>query len=151
MEICFSVRAENGDIHKLRRAPNAQKQYEVWKTEQLEKFGSLNDMLRNKIFGHDLVKHPATGKLVVDSRSTRRERVVIRENDFPYDFEANIDHHVIWFESHAPPTDACIKDAIAGCFLSSRPSCFWVNPPHLRSVEGLHHAHVLSLRNGALY
>lgn len=60
-------------------------------------------------------------------------RVVWRENDFPYSFEAGIEHHNIW--SSAPLPEAEVEAVIA----ERRPEGEWdalwfVNPPVLMSV-----------------
>jgi hypothetical protein len=65
--------------------------------------------------------------------------------DFPYNFEAGVEHHNVW--ASRPLADAELAAAVA----SHRPPAAWeavwfVNPASLASIPTVWHAHVLSRR-----
>ena len=86
-----------------------------------------------------------------------RPALAWRRNDFPYNFEAGIEHHVLWSPS-GPLPDEAIREEIAawlsglhpaasvGCGSHSYETLWWVNPPELQSIRACWHAHVLLRR-----
>jgi len=134
----------SGQVHRLRRSAQQLAEYRAWRNETLAKFDTIADYLRHRVFGHRL-RRQGNGRHVAEPPSPNDEpRIVWRPNDFPYYFEAGIEHHILWYEQ-GPPTDESVAEAIA----RERPgyeTVTWVNPVELQSVRGLHHAHVLSIR-----
>jgi len=69
-------------------------------------------------------------------------RLVWLDNDFPYALQAGIQHRVLW--SSGGLDEATLRAAIAEQYDAARWECAWfVNPPALKSVMGIEHAHVL--------
>lgn len=85
--------------------------------------------------------------------------VAWKRNDFPYNLESGIEHHVLWSPS-GPLRDEAIQEEIAAWLLALPPAAadnvghgshyyetqWWVNPPELQSIRACWHAHVLLRR-----
>ncbi len=70
--------------------------------------------------------------------------VVWVNNDFPYNLEAGIEHHLLWSAG-----GALSDEQVAQTVAAQRPSSDWetlifVNPVRLQSVTNVWHAHCLS-------
>jgi hypothetical protein len=69
-------------------------------------------------------------------------RLVWLDNDYPYALDPCIQHRLLW--STGELDVATIEAAIAKEYDGTRYDCvFFVNPPELKSVIGIEHAHVL--------
>uniref|UniRef100_A0A6V2MH38 Uncharacterized protein n=1 Tax=Ditylum brightwellii TaxID=49249 RepID=A0A6V2MH38_9STRA len=70
-------------------------------------------------------------------------------NDFPYNFEDNIEHWCLWklCGSVTPDEIDDAKQKLKNMGNVSK-TLHWVNPPHLQSLPGINHAHILCLRKG---
>jgi len=113
-----------------------------------------------------------------DERRLRPQRRIVVRNDFPYYFEDGIEHWCLWKlgctddanyddndggpEDQGEVTEKDIEWAQRQLVLDGNSSLnsavrnrgvivdtlYWVNPPHLKSVPGIDHAHILCLRKG---
>lgn len=103
-------------------------------------------------------------------KSKKRVQRVVALNDFPYYFEAEIEHWCLWklqgsgsdgvdLEEEDGVTEKDIEwarhqlDLNKGLTFGAvenkgeiEDMLYWVNPPHLKSIPGIDHAHIICLR-----
>eukprot|EP01122_Echinamoeba_exundans_P008163 TRINITY_DN2659_c0_g1_i2.p1 TRINITY_DN2659_c0_g1~~TRINITY_DN2659_c0_g1_i2.p1 ORF type:complete len:202 (+),score=15.59 TRINITY_DN2659_c0_g1_i2:113-718(+) len=132
-------------LQRLGRSPEGQKVYEEHKAHVASVWRSIDDFILHKIFHCYYTIDLKTNKRIVDLREVREmpDKIVFTLNDFPYDRESDIEQHVIW------STRQLSQDKIQVCLDEYRPSDIWdyvwfENPPSLKSVKTIHHAHVFS-------
>ena len=105
---------------------------------------------------------PATGFVwttVPDTDHGKSEKVsrVLCRNDFPYYFQNEIEHWIVWKYSQQETQDTIsMLDIEWGIQQLRADECqsvgkvldtlHWVNPPHLKSIQSVDHAHILCLR-----
>ena len=129
--------------HKLRRTAESHKRYLEFKASLRESHWSLNDYLRGKLFGYEMVSRE--GKMAAISPQLVGHQVVIAPNDFEYNFSSEVSHYIIWFESKDDLCAKAVESKIEGSFLGKANDIrWWVNPVSMRSVPGLAHCHVLA-------
>jgi hypothetical protein len=109
---------------------------------------SVEDHIATLAFGLPTEMDPAEGgKLravwpIAGAVDGGRVRLVWLDNDFPYALQAGIQHLVLW--STGALDEATLRAAIAARYDAARWECAWfVNPPALKSVKRIEHAHVL--------
>lgn len=81
---------------------------------------------------------------VLPSEEDRKPTTKLLLNDFPYNFEADVEHFILW-KLFAPLTDAEIYECIETfrrneCVLDAT---YYVNPTHLKSITEIEHAHII--------
>lgn len=92
-----------------------------------------------------------------DQRQNEKLSRVLCRNDFPYYFQDDIEHWIVWKYSHEDSQGAIsmldIEWAIQQLKSNEYQSggkvldtLYWVNPPHLKSIPSIDHAHILCLR-----
>lgn len=87
------------------------------------------------------------------SSITTQPQLKLCLNDFPYYFEPNIHHHVLWKLGGVVTADEITqakKDILCQAHTSvvdiekdHEVFLHWVNPPHLKSLPGIDHVHIL--------
>lgn len=116
--------------------------YKAYRDQLLMEWTSVGEYMKTEIFGFSTVVED--GKRKSNAPLGAVHRVVWRENEFPYFLPADIEHHCIW--SH--PKELSVPQ-IEEVLRRQRPDnefeyVWFVNPPHLKSVPDVDHAHVLS-------
>jgi hypothetical protein len=89
----------------------------------------------------------SNGKWAAERSELIERRSVLIRNDFPYNFEPGIDHYVLWKIGGELELDEVftfaqqlVNDEKAIDFAT------YINPPHLKSILDLDHAHILLKR-----
>jgi len=103
-------------------------------------FESIEDYLHHNVFGYSTTTS-TNGKLMVVHPIKHKKIIVFRKNDFPYSLEEGIEHYLLW--STEELTIEEIEENIKNNIPKESKFCYFVNPPILRSVKTIHHAHVL--------
>jgi Protein of unknown function (DUF3605) len=135
---------EEGSIEalgRLGRSPQGLKKYWDYRENVISKsYASVTDYLMHSVFNMPTVK-TSNGKLKVERFLDGLHEVFWRKNDFPYYFEQDVEHHVLW--SCRPLSPAELLHEI-DARRQGYEYCWFVNPPLLMSVPTLWHAHVIS-------
>jgi hypothetical protein len=112
------------------------------------KFVSVEDHVAALAFGLPTEMDPGEGgKLravwpIAGAADGGDVRLVWLDNDFPYALQAGIQHRVLW--STGALDEGTLRAAIAARYDAAKWECAWfVNPPALKSVKRIEHAHVL--------
>ncbi|GAX81515.1 hypothetical protein CEUSTIGMA_g8943.t1 [Chlamydomonas eustigma] len=131
-------------LAKLQRSEGVLRQYRAFREQVLCKWETLLDYMRAQVFDCS-TKAVEDGKISAHLKEhvAKQENPTIawRKNDFPYNFEQGIDHHVLW--STKPLATEELTLAISTEF-PSHETLYWINPPELQSIGALWHCHVLS-------
>ncbi|GIL67994.1 hypothetical protein Vafri_21336, partial [Volvox africanus] len=117
--------------------------YQAHRAKILQKYASVADELRGRLFGAPLTV-TQDGKLVVatsDPTSTNRH-ILVMANEFPYYVDPEIAHLSIWC-SNGPLSDETVEHLIAERLPSETEEYVWfVNPPQYQSIQEIWHCHV---------
>ena len=122
-------------------------QYQQHKRNVLSKYNSMGDYILAKYFDETLVSlDKNTGKLSYNGKETGNV-YNIQPNDFPYNFEKDIKHFLIW--STYQLTDDEVEGICLNEILPSKRTqyIYWTNEVNLQSVIHRHlfHVHVAYL------
>ena len=134
-------------LQLLGRSPSQHESYMKFSTGIKSKWVSVVDYLLNSKFDFDSELDPNTGKLKVNRPEQYEIKTLLTINDFPYHFADGIHHYVYWkLGSSIELTDQEVID-VAINFMQSNTHfieyAFYINPPHLKSILELDHAHIL--------
>eukprot|EP01024_Parvocaulis_polyphysoides_P073753 TRINITY_DN9509_c0_g4_i3.p3 TRINITY_DN9509_c0_g4~~TRINITY_DN9509_c0_g4_i3.p3 ORF type:complete len:149 (-),score=9.82 TRINITY_DN9509_c0_g4_i3:213-659(-) len=81
------------------------------------------------------------------SEEQRKVYHAFKAKDFPYYLEEGIEHNVLWCTE--PLMEEEIQQVLKS-YCKDRETTYFVNPPHLQSIKGVWHAHVISRRRSGL-
>ncbi len=137
------------NFDRLTRSASQQREYEMSKRAIQKEWTSMLDYVLCTKF--DLPFELNKGlKRAVRSREDDEAspRTALVRNDFPYCFEASVQHWILW-KLGGTCTDDDILEAKNELLLKSQPPIqdllHWVNPPRLQSLPGIDHVHILVL------
>jgi hypothetical protein len=156
---------DSGDLAQLRRSPAQQADYERYMATVVRPvWDTTADFLQCTKFGVAVGGvNPTSGKQVSAAcqqqqqqspsslQSAERSRLCLLRNDFPYHFDATVDHWILWKWRGGPVTAAEVQAAQAELCGSdddnnnNSPRCcrHWVTPPGLQSIPQIHHVHIV--------
>lgn len=133
-------------LARLKRTDSALARYRAHRAQIEEAWASTSDFLLHKVFG--AATQPEQGGsgrqevgLDEEAHLAAEGRVAWAPNDFPYDLEPGIGHYVVW--SAKGPLSQTELEEVARREAPGRDFATFVNPPGLRSVHRIWHAHVL--------
>ncbi|WZN63801.1 DUF3605 domain-containing protein [Chloropicon roscoffensis] len=137
-------RAENqGILGNLRRLKADQDEYDAFLKVVQEEWKSLDDFILHKVFGcerRSTTDDGGTIRSTCDKPAGAERLLKWAENDFPYALEKNIRHYLLWSTKELSTDE--LSQQVAD-FVDTEQYVYFVNPPHLRSVRKVWHAHVL--------
>ena len=135
-----------GRLELLGRSHAQQQEYRDFNAGLLQSWASAADYLLCSKFG--LPETVLTTGLRAAVRPEDFRRVVLLRNDFPYHFEESIEHFVLWKCGPESLTAAEIEEARGRLVgeLGFAETLFYVNPPHLKSILEIDHAHIIARR-----
>jgi len=116
-------------------------QYRAFRKQMGDEYESVDDYVASKVFDFKCEINPTSAKLKAIYPSLTEPLVVWRENDFPYSLEGDVEHHVLWTTGEL--TEQMILNAIA-IERQGYECVHFINPPHLKSVKNVAHAHIFS-------
>ncbi|CAL5224508.1 g7205 [Coccomyxa viridis] len=135
-------------LGKLGRSPAGQVIYWRFKSKADQEWSSVADYMLWKVFQFP-IHFSADGRKAVSVPAPDWENptIVWRPNDFPYNYEADVEHHNIW--STVPLSEQRVLE-IASQHREGYEYVWFTNPLPLASIPSVWHSHVISrpLRSG---
>ena len=141
-----------GDLHLLGRSKDQQEVYDTFYNQTKSEWISIADFLLFSKFNYPIIIDEVTGKKSVKrdgSMISEEEKTRLAPNDFPYYFEEGIEHYIYWKLGSNEMnilTETEVEEA-AIQLKSKNPSfidhAIYINPPHLKSIPEIEHAHIL--------
>ena len=134
---------DEGSLEKLGRSNDQQKKYNEFCNQLRVDWESVTDyILVSKLNFKCIISNH--GKKVAERSPIVETRTVISKNDFSYNFEGGIVHYVIWKTGSDIHSDEIIDAAHdLKSALNATDFITYTNPPHLKSILNLEHAHIL--------
>lgn len=140
-----------GQLHKLIRSDKEQLKYTEFIKLLLESWCTPGDYFLSVKFGLAFTLEK-NGKKSVSrqfSEDVKQQRHIAL-NDFPYFFEEGVLHYILWkLEGEILPTDILeimkelkVRHEIADYV-------FFINPPNLKSIPDIYHAHIILKTNSS--
>jgi hypothetical protein len=132
-------------LAQLGRNPQQENLYQRRKKERENLWESLSDCILHDKFKLDYVISPS-GKRIIPRPLPEWTNGLIRTvpNDFPYNFHDDVVHLVLWkIGDQVYEND--VKSALhelKKTYLFNE-SCYFINPPHLKSILDVDHAHLI--------
>ncbi len=151
-ELCDMIARH--DLAALRRSARQHEEYEQYRVELRKTWKSVYDFVLCSKFQYTrciMAKDETKWEAVVPTMMGE-SRTSLVPNDFPYYIAEHIEHWVLW-KLGGDVTEADIEQAkqdlklIEDSKRGVKASLHWINPPHLRSLPEIDHAHILCLRN----
>ena len=140
---CKDLVAEDR-LELLGRSHSQHASYHAFMDNVRSKYAEVADFLFTTKFGFDAAVDPVSGKLRAVVPTQVPDRLILQINDFPYHYEKGIVHYVLW-KLGTPLVEQEILDAQASLLAKEGAveAIFYVNPPHLKSILQIDHAHIL--------
>eukprot|EP00746_Dinoflagellata_sp_MGD_P130720 gnl/MRDRNA2_/MRDRNA2_64612_c0_seq1.p1 gnl/MRDRNA2_/MRDRNA2_64612_c0~~gnl/MRDRNA2_/MRDRNA2_64612_c0_seq1.p1 ORF type:complete len:387 (-),score=59.44 gnl/MRDRNA2_/MRDRNA2_64612_c0_seq1:40-1200(-) len=148
--LCWSIVVDavsSGDLDRMgrgmyRRTKAQEESYNLYRKRLLEEWSTIGECLKTVIFGFS--SETENGKLKSIPYSDGTHRVVWRRNEFPYFLEPGIEHHCIWSHPGKLLTVSRIQEVLQeDCPMDEFEYIWFINPPSMKSVPDVDHAHVL--------
>lgn len=139
-----------GRLEKLGRSSANLVVYRKFGADTNEKWVSTwNYVLVSKLSLGSIVD-PESGKLkanMEEYEQTRDVRFNFSLNDYPYNFEEGVYHYILWkIGSDITNEDISKYETKAREIHGSVESITFLNPPHLKSIKNVDHAHILCFK-----
>lgn len=131
---------EQKQYHLLVRNPSSEDSYNARLQYIDQNFVSIKDFVLHAIFEHQEMERNSQGKIQIVEPV--QPGVRLRLNDFPYFFEKNIDHFVLWSFPNAL-TQQQAHDYLEQKFGDMSKVLYFCNPAHLQSVKAVPHYQVM--------
>jgi Protein of unknown function (DUF3605) len=133
---------ESKGLERLLRSRETQAAYEAHLERLAAAWHSVADYVLVTQLGHTRVVDAESGLLRAGAAVSSAP--VFVPNDFPYHVAPGIEHHLLWCCA-GPLSEREVAELVE----VHRPAASWqvlrfVNPPRLRSIKAIWHAHVLS-------
>jgi hypothetical protein len=140
---------QDGRLDLLGRSTEWQAKYRIFQAELTERWASVSDyVLVTKLGYEEKGFTNADGKRCAVRPDSVATKTVLVENDFPYNFDDGVYHHVLWKVGGEGVNDADIADSIQHLRTTQGAvdTAYYVNPPHLKSILDIDHAHILFVK-----
>jgi len=147
------------DLSLLCRSEEQEEFYRQTRSELSEKWKTVHDFILVSKFDHDKIsvdKEQPNSKWQADPclEKAREMRTSLSLNDHPYYFVDGIDHWVLWkigglvtpTEIDYAKNDLKKRGEKDGKGRKVIDTIHWINPPELKSLPEIDHAHILCLR-----
>jgi hypothetical protein len=132
-------------LSQLGRNPEQEKLYQRKKIERGNLWESIGDCILHDKFKLDYVINNS-GKRIIPRPLPEWTTGLIRTvpNDFPYNFQEDVVHLVLW-KIGDPVYENDILKALQELkkTYAFNESCYFINPPHLKSILDIDHAHLI--------
>lgn len=137
------------DLDPLFRSPQVHDRYTQHRLELSQTYDSVYDYILHSKFNLPRQWNPQASRWHVPYSTTSTSAcplTALVPNDFPYCTAPGIEHWVFW-KVGASITDDEIAQALQNLHddpkVRATATIHWENPPHLRSLPGIHHYHIL--------
>lgn len=135
-----------GDLAVLGRSKEQQEEYDTFYNKTKAEWRSIADFLLATKFDYEVFEDIQLEKKYVSRTDiVLQERLKFAPNDFPYYFEDGIDHFILWKLGGVITEEEAINAAVRLRNENSKykDHVIYINPPHLKSIPEIEHAHVL--------
>lgn len=110
-----------------------------------KEYRSINDFIRIRYLKWNVQFDSIIGKHIAVPADQSIREPLLTPNDFPYYLVENIRHWVIWCDPKPMESEKMIERIIDREFPREKfDRLYFVNPPRLRSVSDVFHAHVFT-------
>lgn len=136
---------QSGNLALLGRSDDQQAMYNAFRTNLKSEWDTVGDYILATKFGLSVVLNHESGKKVSVRQEITEDRIVAAPNDFPYNFENGIHHVILWkvgsdlLAVEIEEFMEKLKSDVDGL----KEIVMYVNPPSLKSVLDVDHAHIL--------
>jgi hypothetical protein len=140
---------QRSQLQELGRDSVQEKFYQTRRAELAEIWENPSDCILHEKF-HLAYDITMTGKRQISRPLPRWTTGLIKTvpNDFPYNFETDVLHLVLWkIGEPVSQNDALLEIEKLQQQYSFRESCWFINPPHLKSILDIDHAHIILQMN----
>ena len=139
---------QDGRLDLLGRSAEWQEKYGTFSAELKEQWVSVSDYVLVTKLGYEEEATATGGKRAAVRPAAVAPRTVLVENDFPYNFDDGVHHHVLWKVGGDGVNEADIQDSIQHLRSTQGAidTAYYVNPPHLKSILDIDHAHILFVK-----
>ena len=137
--LCFNEikdAIENGDLHLLKRSDDDQVIYRARMAKLKAEWKSAGDFIIHDKFGIPYhIDEPTNMKFVprpLECVHTKINDLALLENDFPYHFEKDVKHLLLWkLGKDAVVTEQDVANSLKDISTKYKVvnSCFFINPP----------------------
>jgi hypothetical protein len=138
-----------GTFHLLQRDHGTLARYQQFVQEITQEYHSIEVYIAHTVFGARVERMGARLALDPEGEGEWRgaKRVIFRANDFPYHLEENIVHELLW--SNAALSADEVREHVARHMQerARRTFVYFENPAHLKTIPGIFHIHVFSVKD----
>lgn len=108
-------------------------------------YRSINDYIRIKYLQWNTDHDPTSQKRIATPSSTAIREPLLTLNNFPYYLVQGIEHWLIWCDPEPKEPEKTVEDVMNKEFpLQKFERISFINPPRLRSISAVFHAHVFT-------
>lgn len=149
--------AVDKDLARLRRSQQDQQVYDEYMTNVVRAhyhtvmdfilITKLNVPVEDEPTAEGIKKRVVPIQQVTNNGTQVRKRLV--PNDFPYYFERDVEHWILWKlggDGIAPTEIEEAKDELRQKLGNVADTLHWINPPALKSIPEIDHVHILCRR-----
>ncbi|CAF0822931.1 unnamed protein product [Rotaria sordida] len=136
---------ENGQEYPLWRDEQQTQRYIEHQLLVSKEYGSMNDFIRINYLKWDVDLDKSSHRRIAIPGVESIKEPLLTPNDFPYNLANGIQHWLIWCDPKPTEPEKIIEEVINKEFHSEQfEKLYFVNPPRLRSISGVFHAHVFT-------
>ena len=135
---------EEGRLDLLGRSIEQQATYRAFREQIQVEWVSVSDYILCCKLQYSETTAADGKRVAIRPTTVESPRTVLLENDFPYNFDTGISHFVLWKiggEVLQADIDAAVHQLRAT--YNATDTAVYINPPHLKSILDLEHAHIL--------
>lgn len=134
---------EKGTLERLGRSNIQLTEYREFRSQLLINWVSVTDYVMVSKLDFKCITLE-NGKKTAEIPAVIQTRTVLTKNDFPYNFESGIEHYVLWkIGSDINSVEIAAAALNLSVAIKAVDYVTYVNPPHLKSILDLDHAHIL--------
>jgi hypothetical protein len=136
---------EKGELALLGRSDTQQQEYDAFREGLVHEWDSVGDFILHTKFGIGASINLQSSRKYSHRDEITSSRIVVGPNDFPYNFEPGICHVIVWKIGGDLTTEdinECIQQ-IKNSNAGLRDLAMYINPPALKSIPDVDHAHIL--------
>jgi hypothetical protein len=136
---------ENGQKTLLWRDKQCAQRYIEHQKFVSKEYRSINDFIRIKYLKWNIDIDKSTQKRIAIPGLKSIKEPLLTLNEFPYYLVNNIQHWLIWYDPKPNEYEKLIEQILNKNFPCEKfDRIYFVNPPRLRSVSDVFHAHVFT-------
>ncbi|CAF0782213.1 unnamed protein product [Rotaria sp. Silwood1] len=136
---------KNGQKHPLWREEQQTQRYIEHQKLVSKEYRSINDFIRIRYLKWDVDLNKSSQKRIAIPSVNSIKEPLLTPNDFPYYLANGIQHWLIWCDPKPKEPEKIVEEVMNKEFDSKKfDRLSFVNPPRLRSISDVFHAHVFT-------